>query len=78
MLVCDRLFCVFFQLLLTFYYLHPPFNLSHCLSTLTCNVSTSMQIWNVNDHPEGQTEKVTHFHAMLNMQILWQTRLRCR
>lgn len=35
-------------------------------------LSTSMQIWNVNDHPEGQTKKVNHFHAMLNMQILWQ------
>lgn len=35
-------------------------------------LSTSMQIWNVNDHPEGQTKKVNHFHAMLNMQILLQ------
>lgn len=57
---------------------HPPFALPLSLSfslSLRLNLhglSTSMQIWNVNDHPEGQTKKVNHFHAMLNMQILWQ------
>lgn len=40
----------------------PPSSLSHLHG-----LSTSMQIWNVNDHPEGQTKKVNHFHAMLNM-----------
>lgn len=50
----------------------PPLNFYSCalLPSLTLrNPSSHMRIWNVNDHPEGQEEKVTCFPAALNMQI---------
>lgn len=32
-------------------------------------LASYMCIWDLNGYPEGQKEKVTYFHAMLNMQI---------
>lgn len=46
---------------------HPPLFLIASLNLHS--LSSSKQVWNVNDHLEGQKEKVVHFHAMLNMQI---------
>ena len=52
---------------------HPPlFNFHSCTLSLPLTLhGPSSPVWirNVNDHPQGQKEKVTHFHAMLNMQI---------
>lgn len=52
---------------------HPPlFNFSSCTLFPSLNLhglSFHMWIWNVNDRPEGQKEKVAHFRAILNMQI---------
>lgn len=56
---------------MTYYYgtsrAHSPLFYLHSLTLHKSSTYTLM--WNVNDHPEGQKEKVGHFHAMHNMQI---------
>lgn len=67
-----RMTVIYHEVCFVFFSRRPPrFSvfLSLSLPVNLPGLSTSMRFRNVNDQPEGQTEKVTHFPAMLNMQI---------